>query len=116
MLQPRTQEPIEQQIDQPLFPGVDIKRAVLSAKIAVQCDRRPGRKRFASERSVNVREIMKSGSRKVVQISLIGRSEQRFSPGKQRLGVDADCRFVKFGLAINIAPAQLSPRGETGCG
>ena len=61
---------------------------------------------------MNVREIVQAGPRKIVKIFLVRRSKKRFSPGKQRLGVNADSRFVKFGFAIDIPPAQLCFAGQ----
>ena len=101
------QEPVEEQINEPFFPGINIESAALAAEVAMQCDSRSKRKRFPSKRAVNLREVVQARTSKVIKIAFVSRGEQGLAPGEKWLRVEPNGRFVEIGFAIQIGPAEL---------
>jgi len=74
-MKPGAQKSIEEQINKPFFPGIDVQSSALSAEVAMQCDSGPKRKRFPSQRAVNLRKVMQARTCKVIKIAFVGRGE-----------------------------------------
>lgn len=74
-MKPGAQEPIEEQINEPFFSGINVQSAALSAEVAMQCDSGPKRKRFPSQRAANLRKVVQARTCKVIKIAFVGRGE-----------------------------------------
>src|SRR5438552_15825742 len=78
----------------------------LAIEAGEQGHRRTERKCPALQRLMNCAEAAQPATGEVVECPAINRSGEGLAPMKQRLGVNAQGRFVKLGLAVNIAPSD----------
>jgi hypothetical protein len=112
-IEPCGQQPVKKKIDKALFPGKNIQSAMFAAEIAMQRDPWAEGKGFALKRVVDRREIAKSATREVVEIAIVGGSEQGFAPREKRLGIEGNGGFVEFSFIVKIAPVDFgSGRGR----
>src|SRR5262245_6381991 len=105
-MQSPIQDPVQQQIDDPLIPRRNVESAALSVEVVSQSDRRPEGECLVLQGSMDGIKVAKPTLGEVVERPAIGRLAQRLAPMKQGLGKDPNCGFVEFGLTINILPLQ----------
>jgi len=79
-MQSTAQQTVEEQVNQALFPRVNIQRPAFSSEISVQSDSRPKSKRFLPQRAMQGREVLRAPPGEVVKILLVGRGKQSFAP------------------------------------
>jgi|SRR6185369_7164970 hypothetical protein len=99
---------VEKKIDEALFPRVDIQSALLATKIAMQRDARAEVERLVAERVVDGGKVAQAVAGEVVQIVIVGGSEERFAPGEEGFGVEGDRGLVELGFVVKVAPAKTN--------
>src|SRR4029077_13163582 len=80
---------------------------MFATEIAMQRDAGAEGKGLALKCLVDRREISEAATREVIEIAIVGGSEQSFAPGEEGLGIYRQSRLVELSFTIHVAPPKL---------
>ena len=113
-MQLAVQQPVEQQVNNALFPRLYVEGTVLAVEVVVQRQCRTKPKRLPLQSCMQRIEPTQAVGGKIIEGFAVSGGGKRLAPVKQRLGVNADRGAAEFSLAVHMAPAQGT--GQISCG
>src|SRR5215472_2301909 len=105
-MQLTVQGPVQEQINDALFPGWNVESPPLTIEVKFETSCRSKAEGFIVQGTMDAIQTADTASSQVVQRLSVSGSVQSFTPLEQRFRVHANGGFVELGFAINMPPAQ----------